>query len=185
MGTVASDRVYQLYVHLANIEPPIWRRLIVPGQVTLFSFHRMLQVVMGWENSHLHQFIVGTMYYGEPDPDVAHEIKDDRRTRLRTIAHQTGESFLYDYDFGDSWRHVIMVEDIQSGTQKQIAPRCLDGARACPPEDCGGVPGYEYLLETLRNPHHREHSEMSRWVGGHFDPELFSLQAANSALAIL
>jgi len=185
MGTVATDTVYQLHVQLAEIEPPIWRRLIVPGQMTLFSFHRMLQVVMGWENYHLHQFIVGTAYYGEPDPDFAYGMKDDRRIRLRNIAQQVGESFLYEYDFGDSWRHVITVEDIQPGTQEQTTPRCLAGARACPPEDCGGVGGYDYLLETLHNPHHPEHTEMCEWVGEHFDPELFSLQAANSALAIL
>lgn len=172
-------------MRLADIEPPIWRRIVVPGQVTLFNFHRMLQVVMGWQNYHLHQFIVGRTFYGEPDPDFTDGMKDDRRVRLRAIARKEGESFLYEYDFGDSWRHVITVENIQSWVQERLVPRCLDGARACPPEDSGGVSGYEQLLEALRDPHHPEHSELSTWVGAHFDPELFSLQAVNSALAVI
>jgi hypothetical protein len=112
-------------------------------------------------------------------------MKDDRRTRLRGIARKEGANFLYEYDFGDGWRHVITVENIQPWTQESMVPRCLDGARTCPPEDCGGIGGYEHLLEALRNPRHPEHKEMRAWAGKHFDPELFSLQAINSALAIL
>lgn len=185
MAALATDTAYQLHVRLAEIEPPIWRRIVVPGQVTLFNVHRMLQVAMGWENYHLHQFIVGTTFYGEPDPEFGYEMKDDRRTRLRSITRQEGYSFLYEYDFGDSWRHILTIETIQPWTQKRMAPRCLAGARACPPEDCGGVSGYEHLLEALRNPRHREHREIRTWAGKDFDPELFSLQAANSALALL
>jgi hypothetical protein len=185
MAVSAQDTAYQLHVRLADIEPPIWRRILVPGQVTLAHLHLMLQVVMGWENYHLHQFIMDTTFYGEPDPEFADGMKDDRRTRLRTIARNVGESFLYEYDFGDSWQHVLTVEDIQSWTQKRLVPRCLDGARACPPEDCGGVSGYEHLLAALRDPRHLEHSEPRRWAGEHFDAELFSLQAANAALAVL
>ncbi len=185
MAAPSTDVVYQLHIRLADIEPPIWRQIVVPGQGTLFRLHQMLQVVMGWENYHLHQFIVGSTHYGEPDPEFEDGMKDDRRTRLRGIARKEGASFLYEYDFGDGWRHVITVENIQPWTQESMAPRCLDGARACPPEDCGGIGGYERLLEALRNPHHSEHKEMRAWAGKHFDPELFSLQAVNSALAIL
>jgi hypothetical protein len=185
MAQITNDVVYQLHIRLAYIEPPIWRRLAVSGQVTLFGLHRMLQVVMGWENYHLHQFIVGKTYYGEPDPDYEPEMKSDRRVRLRGIAPEEGASFIYEYDFGDSWRHVITVEHIEPLTRDMIVPRCLDGARACPPEDCGGVGGYERLLEALRDRRHPEHKELRAWAGAHFDPELFSLQAVNSALANL
>jgi hypothetical protein len=185
MTVSAQDTTYQLHVRLADIEPPIWRRLIVSGQVTLSHLHLMLQVVMGWENYHLHQFIVGAACYGEPDPEFADGMKDDRRTRLRTVARKEGESFLYEYDFGDSWQHVLTVEHILPWTQERLVPRCLDGARACPPEDCGGVSGYEHLLEALRDSRHPEHRELRRWAGEHFDADLFSLQAANSALAVL
>jgi hypothetical protein len=185
MAQITNEVVYQLDIRLAYIEPPIWRRMVVPGQVTLFSLHRMLQVVMGWENYHLHQFIVGNTYYGEPDPEYDDRMKDDRRVRLQKIAREEGASFIYEYDFGDDWRHVITVEEIEPLTPNSLAPRCLDGARACPPEDCGGIGGYEHLLEALRDRRHPEHKELRAWVGAHFDPELFSLQAINSALAIL
>ena len=185
MAQITNEVVYQLDIRLAYIEPPIWRRMVVPGQVTLFSLHRMLQVVMGWENYHLHQFIVGNTYYGEPDPEYDDRMKDDRRVRLQKIAREEGASFIYEYDFGDDWRHVITVEEIEPLTPNSLAPRCLDGARACPPEDCGGIGGYEHLLEALRDRRHPEHKELRAWAGAHFDPELFSLQAINSALAIL
>ena len=185
MNTPSTDVIYQLDIRLAYIEPPIWRRMVVPGQVTLFSLHRMLQVVMGWENYHLHQFIVGNTYYGEPDPEYDDRMKDDRRVRLQKIAREEGASFIYEYDFGDDWRHVITVEEIEPLTPNSLAPRCLDGARACPPEDCGGIGGYEHLLEALRDRRHPEHKELRAWVGAHFDPELFSLQAVNSALAVI
>ena len=185
MAHPSTDVVYQLHIQLAYIEPPIWRRIVFSGRITLFDLHQMLQVVMGWENYHLHQFIVGTTYYGEPDPEYGYEMKDERRVRLRRIAREEGASFLYEYDFGDDWRHVITVEHIEPWTEKMIVPRCLDGARACPPEDCGGIGGYQHLLEALRDRRHPEHKELRAWAGRHFDPELFSLQAVNSALAII
>jgi hypothetical protein len=185
MANLSTDVVYQLHIRLAYIEPPIWRRIVVSDQVTLFGLHRMLQVVMGWENYHLHQFIVGNTHYGEPDPEYEDGMKDDRRVRLRRIAREEGASFIYEYDFGDGWRHVITVEHIEPWTENMIVPRCLDGARACPPEDCGGIGGYEHLLEALRDRRHPEHKELRAWAGAHFDPELFSLQAVNSAFTLL
>jgi Plasmid pRiA4b ORF-3-like protein len=185
MFELPTGDVYQLHVRLAYIEPPIWRRIVVSGQISLFRLHRMLQVVMGWENYHLHQFIVGAIRYGEPDPEYGLEMKDDRRVRLQKIAREKGTSFIYEYDFGDGWRHVITVERIEPWTQDMYVPRCLDGARACPPEDCGGIGGYEHLLTALQDPRHPDHKEMRAWAGTHFNPELFSLQAVNSALAIL
>ena len=139
--------VYQLHIRLAYIEPPIWRRIVVSGQISLFRLHRMLQVVMGWENYHLHQFIVGTILYGEPDPEFGLEMKDDRRVQLQRIAHEEGTSFIYEYDFGDGWRHVITVERVEPWTQNLLVPRCLDGARACPPEDCGGIGAMNICLQ--------------------------------------
>ncbi len=171
--------------HPSTNVPPIWRRIVVSGQITLFGLHQMLQVVMGWENSHLHQFIVGKTYYGEPDPEYGDTMKDNRRVRLRAIAREEGARFIYEYDFGDGWRHEITVEHIQPLNEYMIVPRCLDGARACPPEDCGGIGGYAHLLEALRDRRHPEHKELRAWVGKYYDPELFSLQQVNSALSML
>ena len=158
---------------------------MVSGQITLRTLDQMLQVVMGWENSHLHQFIVGKTYYGEPDPEYGDTMKDERRVRLRTIARKEGASFIYEYDFGDGWRHVITVENIQPMTDYIVVSHCLDGARACPPEDCGGIGGYANLLEALRDRRHPEHKELRTWVGKHYNPELFSVQQVNSALGML
>ncbi|HEY6411807.1 MAG TPA: plasmid pRiA4b ORF-3 family protein, partial [Ktedonobacteraceae bacterium] len=132
-----------------------------------------------------YQFIVGTTRYGEPDPEYEPEMKNDRRVRLRAIAREEDASFIYEYDFGDGWRHIITVEHIEPMTQEMIAPRCLDGARACPPEDCGGIGGYTHLLEALQNRRHPDHKMLRAWAGKHYDPELFSLQAINSALAVI
>src|ERR1700736_4295567 len=139
MANLSTELVYQLHIQLAYIEPPIWRRIVVSGQIKLSDLDRMIQVVMGWENSHLHQFIVGKTYYGEPDPEYGDRMKDERRVRLQAIAREKGASFIYEYDFGDGWRHVIKVEDFQPLNEYMIVPRCLDGARACPPKDCGGI----------------------------------------------
>ncbi len=179
------EQVYQLDIRLIGIEPPIWRHIVVSDRIALASLHLLLQVVMGWEHSHLHQFIVGETRYGEPDPDYDDEMKDERRVTLHTIAREKGASFVYEYDFGDGWRHRISVEDTWLRTEYDVVPRCLDGKCACPPEDCGGIGGYQLLLDALKDRRHPEHTHLRTWVGPHFAPELFSVQAVNSALAIL
>lgn len=140
---------------------------------------------MGWEYSHLHEFQVGEKHYGVPDRSLFGTIKDDHQVRLRRIAQKTGVHFTYLYDFGDRWLHDVVVERIEPTTPETVFPRCSDGGRACPTEDRGGFGGYHEFVGALRNPEYPEHHRLRQWVEKHYDPELFSLQAVNSALAML
>jgi hypothetical protein len=176
--------IYQLKVTLEGSKPPIWRRLQVAEDTTLGELHDIIQVAMGWTDSHLHQFIVGGTYYGLPDPDWddLHEMRDERQFRLDEIAAKEGTKFRYEYDFGDSWLHEVLVEKIMSPAPEEEYPLCVKGRRACPPEDVGGIWGYEEFLEAIRDPKHPEHEEYLEWIGGPFDPEEFDLDETNEFL---
>lgn len=178
--------IYQLKVTLKGIKPPIWRQIQVPGDVTLYRLHRILQVVMGWGEEHLYQFVLrgdfGRVFYGEPDLDYDGEMKSARRVRLSTVAPQEKAKLIYEYDFGDGWEHELLVEKILPRAAEMSYPRCLAGRRACPPEDSGGIPGYAELLETIADPNNPEHATMLEWLGGSFDPEEFDLATVNRRL---
>jgi len=176
---------YQLKVTLSDLKPAIWRRLLVQGDMNLGLLHAVIQVAVGWTNSHLHQFLVGDEYYSDPAfeldayPDTA-SIGDENRTLLMDAAPRKGDRFLYEYDFGDSWRHEIRVEKIQLADPAwNVFAECVGGARACPPEDCGGPFGYAGLLDTLQHPRRRDYQELMEWLGGSFDPEAFDSEKAN------
>ncbi len=172
---------YQIKIALRHIRPPVWRRIQIAGDTRLGKLHRILQATMGWTNSHLHAFRVGRTSYGEPDPEFPADIKNERNVRLDSIAAE-GDTFIYEYDFGDGWEHEIKIEQVSPAEPGTRYPVCLAGKRACPPEDCGGPPGYEHLLEVLRDPQHGEHKEMAEWVGGPFAPDAFDLDDVNQAL---
>ena len=135
---------------------------------------------MGWGNYHLHQFIIGDVRYGIPDPEFPDNTRNETNVRLDKIA-EPGDTFIYEYDFGDSWQHEIKIEKMLP-PEDQRYPVCLAGKRACPPEDCGGFPGYQHLLRILRNPKHEEHEDMLEWIGEDFDPEAFNLVEINKTL---
>ena len=171
--------IYQVKITLGGTSPPIWRRIQVSSNISLSRFHNIIQIVMGWDGSHLHQFIINGVYYGVPHLDYDLEMKNESRVKLNQVISAEKAKFIYEYDFGDSWEHIILLEKILppvSGVDYSI---CLKGKRACPPEDCGGVWGYESLLETIQNPAHPEHEEMLEWVGGSFDPEAFDTEQIN------
>lgn len=184
-----SFQRYTLHVQLLHIEPPIWRRVRVEGPDTLRKLHHILQAAFGWEDTHLHDFLIDGKTYAQLDIDAGLEFMDlaktfdDRKTKLNKVLRPDSH-IIYQYDFGDGWYHQIVVENIETVEDESWGEsRVLDGARACPPEDVGGPPGYEVFLTTLRdNPDSEEATHYRQWVGPGFDSERFDIRAANAAL---
>jgi hypothetical protein len=164
--------VYELVVTLEDVQPPVWRRVRVPGQITLADLHRVLQIAMGWRDTHLHQFEIAGEMIGVPDPEISIPLTDESKICLVDVALEKTR-FRYDYDFRDVWRHVVVVERVSRDGEPEV--RCLDGQRACPPEDCGGWAGYDELREILAQSNHAEHAERLEKLGGAFDPEAFDV----------
>jgi hypothetical protein len=156
----------------------------VPSHITLAKLHRIIQAAMGWYDSHLHQFIVGESYYAMPSIDEFSELglKDEKKAWLNQVLSKPKKKIVYEYDFGDGWEHTIVLEKILQPDPSVRYPRCVAGARACPPEDCGGTGGYENFLAAIRDPDHEEHDEYLEWIGGEFDPEKFDLEEFDAAL---
>ncbi len=183
MTKAAQPReICQVKITLKEIHPPIWRRVLVPGDITLAKLHRVIQRTMGWSDSHLHEFRIGDDHYGPPDSDSPYKLKNEKKVKLSEVVSRAEERFQYDYDFGDGWQHEILVELILKPDLDLSSITCIGGERACPPEDCGGVPGYAGFLEAIRDPKHERHEEMLEWSGGEFDPEEFDMQDINRSL---
>lgn len=183
-------KIITLDVAIDGIHPPIWRKIALDGEMTLRTLHHVIQAAFGWTDSHLHEFVVEEQTYSMLDNenvlDTIEEIDqiplDDRKAKLQRLVYP-GQTFTYLYDFGDSWTHVIKVEKIETRPQKMGSAYIIDGQRAAPPEDVGGVHGYEEFVDTIL---HRKRSQEARdylqWVGGEFDPEAFDRRMANNAL---
>lgn len=173
--------LYQLKVTLRHSKPPIWRRLLVASDTTLDDLHYAIQIAMGWENAHLHQFVADGVYHSDRRFGLD-EVEDERRATLGQVAPEAGSAFLYDYDFGDGWKHDIVVEHVLDAEPSTFYPRCTGGRRACPPEDVGGVWGYDEFLDAIRSEDHPEHESYRAWAGDDFDPAAFDLDDVNEAL---
>jgi hypothetical protein len=180
----ASTSVYQVLVTLQRIAPPIWRRLLVPSDVRLGTRGRVLHCVFDWENYHLHQFVVGDTFYGVPNPEWGDDLPmiDERTVPLSRVLTKVGDTMVYEYDFGDGWRHELLLEAILPVDPDRTYPLCVAGARARPPEDVGGVWGYANFLESVGDPAHAEHDELLTWAGGAFDPESCDVNMINRQL---
>ena len=183
-GTQKPDKIYQIKITLTRSKPAIWRRIQVRSETTLAELHGILQVVMGWTNSHLHRFIMqGTTYEIPERGDVGPEKpRDERIFALCDLLLQVGSRLTYEYDFGDNWQHELLVEKIHPKEESTHCPICLEGAGACPPEDVGGVSGYEHFLDAISDPNHPEHQDYHDWIGGPFDPQNFDLTKINQIL---
>lgn len=180
-----DGRVCRIKVTLNGIEPPIWRRLDVAASVTLERFHAILQAALGWTNSHLHVFEIGRERIGIPyDLEYLADTytRSSRIVHLGDLVNRGVHSFTYEYDFGDGWMHTIEIEEVGERDFTLLA-HCVDGARACPPEDCGGIDGYQRMLEILFEPAHEEFEEMRQWAGPGFEPERFDVREVNARLA--
>jgi hypothetical protein len=183
----ATSEVAQLKVTLIGSKPPIWRRIQV-ADCNLDMLHEHIQSAMGWTNSHLHHFIINGKLYGDPMlmAETFEELgyADSTTTMLSEIVPEDGRPFRfgYEYDFGDSWEHEIRFEGRLPAEPSQSYPLCLEGARACPPEDVGGVWGYADFLEALADPDHDAHDDMKTWIGGRFDPDAFNPKAATQRM---
>lgn len=174
-----GSHTYQLKITLRHCTPPIWRRVLVPGELDLDDLHKVIQTAMGWTDSHLHGFRKGQRVF--MCPEFEGDLDDeDTFIGLDEVCPEVGDRLDYDYDFGDGWEHEILVEKITA--QPWAPPRCLDGARACPPEDCGGPPGYQRLVSVLEG---LEDAAEEFEFEPDFNPECFDLQVTNANLVML
>jgi len=183
-----AQHLLQLKLILRYIKPPIWRRIVVPDDFTLGDLHYIIQRAMGWFDGHMHEFRVPARGFGPPlrrlgriEKGLDYEGEDEEKVQVGEILTVKGKVLLYEYDFGDGWLHEIKLEKTLPLDSSGTYPICLAGERACPPEDCGGVPGYYRVLEAVKVPKAAKNREPLNWVG-QFDPEAFDLEAVNKRL---
>jgi Plasmid pRiA4b ORF-3-like protein len=186
--TGPAPAIYQIKVTLFGTKPLIWRRLLVPASMTLAKLHDVLQTAMGWRDCHMHEFHAGERRFGAPDPDDRGmgmpEVENERNVKLSSVLLLPGAKLTYIYDFGDYWQHSVILEKRLALLPDVVScPSCIDGSLACPPEDCGGIPGFDELLSALVDPGHERREEISDWIGDDFDPQAFSVDLVNRKLA--
>jgi len=181
-----SPETYQIKVTLLGTRPPIWRRLLVPSCITLAQLHDVLQIAMGWEDCHLHEFRLGHQRFGVPSPEDRFMggpgCINEKKVRLCDVLGKAGARAEYAYDFGDSWEHRIAVEKVLPSESGFTCPVCTGGKLHGPPEDCGGIWGFYNFLEAIQDLEHDQHEELLEWIGGSFDPEAFSPAEVNQRL---
>jgi hypothetical protein len=172
-----QEFVLRFRIELLGVEPPVWRRIEVPEDYSFWDLHVAIQDAMGWEDYHLHAFrVVGSeLVFGIPDEegDDPFDTQPGWEFQIRDFFSQGTPLAVYEYDYGDSWTHEIRLEAFHPVDKEIIYPRCLEGSRRCPPEDCGGIHGYRNFLRVIADPSDPEHESMLEWIGGPFDPEDF------------
>lgn len=182
-----SDAVVRLKITLADSEPPIWRRVEVPAEMTLKDLHAVIQAAMGWDDAHLYQFHVGRQTIAGPGMDgegfgIPRPIGAGR-VRVEDLAERGIKRFAYVYDMGDSWEHRLQIEKLLPADPAASYPRFIDGARRCPPEDVGGIPAFYEFLDAIADPEHPDHEDRLEWYGGPFDPSELDAERIQKALA--
>jgi hypothetical protein len=184
-----NSPILQIKINLQETSPSIWRRLFIRSDANLGMLHAIIQIAMGWTNSHLHHFFIDGKRYVDPELDQDRDFPDNEEPidenawTLLEVLRPGVTPFDYEYDFGDSWRHLIDVERIEiDSTGFQGYALCIAGERACPPEDCGGVSGFADFLEIIGNPEHEEYASMMEWLGKKYDPAAFDIEKTNRYL---
>jgi len=184
-----SNKTYVLRIELKEIKPVIWRRFIVPSNITLDRLHDIIQIVMGFTDSHLHEFVIdGKRYTEEPEPEYyeaseGFEVFEEGLFPLNRVVKLKNTEFEYNYDFGDSWNHKVILEKTSYKLNERDMPiRCLAGERACPPEDVGGVGGYEDFCSVMADKRHEEHKRYIKWFGSLYKPEFIDIELINDTL---
>lgn len=179
-------KTYQIKIALKHSKPRIWRRVLVPADLLLPDFHAVIQIAMGWTNSHLHQFAKDRIYYTEKmeEDDFwgGANTVDYSQMTISDLLTKEKDRMIYEYDFGDSWEHEIILEKVKDKTGKDDVLTCLTGKNNCPPEDCGGIWGYYSMLEILKDPKHEEYEDYIGWLGEDFDPTEFDINDVNDML---
>jgi hypothetical protein len=174
--------IYKLRINLIDSLPPVWRNFYVKSDIVLSDLHHIIQIVMGWDSTHMNQFIHNQTFYGMPDPYDELETIDYRNIKLEDLLSKEGDQMIYEYDFGDNWEHRLTLKGVITDTNFPQIPYCEKGEKACPPEDCGGIPGYENLIRILSNTKNQEYEDMIMWLGREYDPNEFNLSIINSKL---
>ncbi len=169
---MTDETIARLRISLHDTDPKIWRVVDVPLTASLKMLHDVIQAAMGWQDYHLWEFEAGDRRYGLPDPEWRDdELAAAKNVKLGILIDRGVREITYTYDMGDNWEHSIAVEAVLPGETDTKYPRFIDGARRCPPEDVGGVPGYQNFLEAIADPDHEEHGELRQWYGGPYDPD--------------
>ena len=169
-----NEPVVRIRIELEGTDPQVWRSVDVPLSSTLTALHDIIQVTMRWQGAHMFEFIVGDQFYGEPYPDDSawdRKVLQAKSIRLKTLVERGVDRFLYVYDFGDNWRHHIIKVGVRQGEDQTDYPAFVGGARRAPPDDVGGISGFEAFLEAVTDPRHKDHDQMLEWNDGSFDPE--------------
>jgi hypothetical protein len=184
--SVNKGDILQVKIVLLDVDPPIWRRVLVPASLTLRRLHETVQAAMGWLDQHLYEFQIGDRRYGTLDPEynpMGSTVANDRAVKLSTLVEKGIDRLYYTYDFGDDWRHEIIIEDIRAGESDVDYPVLVEGAGHCPPEDCGGAPGFQAFLEAITNPAHPDHEDALDWYGDSYDPEDIEREVLDAQLS--
>ena len=176
------QQAFILNVQLLDVEPTVQRRIVVSSDTLLPKLHKILQAVMGWEDAHMHQFIVGRTFYCSPIPEFMENAVNSKAVKIGQLLQRKGSKILYEYDFGDGWMHEIKLEKTVDPNDYPTLPLCLAGENACPPEDCGGPWGFAELMETLKHPEDPGYPDAIEWLGEDYSPQLFDLEAVQKML---